>query len=334
MTLLALPASVIRGGSSRGVFIREQDIEGFDDVERAQLCRRLLGFGSPSQVDGLGGGISSTNKVMIVEQRAPGELGYRFVQLRAADGAIVPGGNCGNLASGVALFGLQQGWVTLNSSDVVRARDADTGVLVEIEGRWEAAQPGAPIPVRSKFMDPAGSQFGTLLPTGSPTDVVLLSDGRDLPVSVVDCSNAYVIVRWADLGIDSGAGVPALNDDATLVQTMGELCRLAASLISGGASDRLSRVAVVGEPDDEQVYPVRMFTAGRFHHGSPVTGAVCVATASGVDGTVMTRAGRDAAVLRHPGGELTVSVAWEDDELLWAGVSSTTRLIMSGTVFV
>src|SRR6186713_2527288 len=114
MTQLRIPAVYMRGGTSKGVFFRSEDLPA-DRAERDRLLLRTIGSPDPygKQIDGMGAATSSTSKVVILSpsQRPGYDVDYLFGQV-AIDRALIDWtGNCGNLTAAVGPFAVSQGWV-------------------------------------------------------------------------------------------------------------------------------------------------------------------------------------------------------------------------------
>src|SRR3954471_9758962 len=188
MTQRFIPAAFIRGGSSKGVFFHAKDLP----TDRAAIDPILLGvLGSPDpygrQLDGMGGGISSLSKGVIIgpPTRPDADVDYTFAQV-AVDRPVVDWkGNCGNLSSAVGPFAVDEGLVRVEDGEaLVRIHQVNTRKLIHArfpvrEGRAEvrgdfaiAGVAGASARIRLDFLAPGGTQTGALLPTGKAADVL------------------------------------------------------------------------------------------------------------------------------------------------------------------
>lgn len=293
---MGLDVSIVRGGTSRAVFVNMSDLP---DTGRDKLCLQLIGAPDPVAVDGLGGGVSSNSKVMFVGPSASpdADLDNLFAQV-APDAAVVDwSGNCGNISAGIAAYALSEGLI---DALPVRVRNLNTGALFELAGT-------APrIDVR--FLHPGGEQTGEIFPRGRVCEV----DG--LEVTLIDVANPIVIVRAADFSLERL-----------------ERLRVAAGKAMGLApSPAIPRVALV-EPVGERL-KVRMTSMGRFHHALPATGILALGAAVALGGTVIDLPAAPEIVLEHPRGTATVSALVNGDQLEWVALARTARVIMSGRV--
>jgi methylitaconate Delta-isomerase len=219
---LRLRCSILRGGTSRGVFFHMDDLPG----DRGAVEPVLLNvFGSPDvrQIDGLGGATSQTSKAAMIgpPSRPEADVDYTFAQVSVATPLVDWGGNCGNLSSAVGPFAIDQGLVAAREGvTTVRIHNTNTAKLIIVsvpvrdgralvEGGYAIpGVPGTGARIDLEFLDPAGSATGALLPTGRPVDEVALADGREVRVSVVDAANPVAFVLASELGM-RGSESPA-----------------------------------------------------------------------------------------------------------------------------
>ena len=114
MSLIRLPATWMRGGTSKGLFFDPADLPA-DPAQRDALLLRALGSPDPygTQMDGIGGATSSTSKVALVARSTrPGfDLDYRFGAVAIDEPMIDWSGNCGNLSAAVGVFALARGLI-------------------------------------------------------------------------------------------------------------------------------------------------------------------------------------------------------------------------------
>ncbi|KAI1096483.1 DUF453-domain-containing protein [Rostrohypoxylon terebratum] len=227
------PATFVRGGTSTGLVIQRHDLPPQD--EWPAVLPAAMGAPDPygRQLDGMGGGISSTSKVCVVSssERRDADVDFTFVQVGIRDGVLDLAGNCGNMSSAVGPVAWDAGLV-LKKEAAVRATGGKTGggeyreALVRIfntnthkiiHSRFRVADsppyeycprgdyamdgvPGTQSRITLSFLDPAGAATGKALPTGNPVDTLTLPDGSQIQASLVDVSNPGVFVRIPDLG--------------------------------------------------------------------------------------------------------------------------------------
>ncbi|TDE13492.1 PrpF domain-containing protein [Jiangella asiatica] len=278
-----IPAVIMRGGTSRGVFVHRRDVPA-PGPRRDRLMLDLLGTADPTRIDGLGSTLSSTNKVMIVgPSDRPGlDVDYLFVQGLIDRDGVDYAGNCGNLTAAVGAFAVDEGLVeAAEPVTPVRLWNENTGrrIVAHVpvrDGRAAGdgdftiagvSRPGARI--RNEYLDPAGSTLGALLPTGAPLDLLDVPGLGAVEVSIVDVTNPFVFVRAEDVGLavradDAGlvggltAPAAELNADPALLERL-EAVRAQAAVRVGLAgtaaaarvtSANLPKIAVVAAPAD------------------------------------------------------------------------------------
>ena len=107
-----IPCSIIRGGTSRGLFFLEEDLPE-NQQERDLLLLRVMGSPDKKQIDGLGGAVSVTSKVAIIKKskRQGVDVDYTFAQVSVDKPIVSYKGNCGNISSGVGPFAIEKGLV-------------------------------------------------------------------------------------------------------------------------------------------------------------------------------------------------------------------------------
>ncbi|WP_019203047.1 2-methylaconitate cis-trans isomerase PrpF family protein [Tsukamurella sp. 1534] len=363
-----IPAAFIRGGTSKGLFFEERELPGDPRCRDAFL---LSAMGSPDpygrQLDGMGGGLSSLSKAVIVAPsgRAGVDVDYTFAQI-AIDRPIVDySSNCGNLASAVGPFAVDQGVVERpDGAATVRMYNTNTGKT--IDAHFEVADGtarvdgdlaipgvgGAGAPVRLDFLDPGGSRTGRLLPSGAEAERI---DTRHGPIeaSLVDAGNPVVFVTAEAAGIRGDETVAELESLPGVLSRLEEV-RCRAAVVMGlcatpdGAPFAAPKVAVVAPPSaystldgtpvgaDAYDLSVRTISSGQVHRAIPVTTALCAAVADALPGTVVARTARDrdgALRIGSPSGVFATEAEVDDDgRAVRASLYRTCRRLMQGSV--
>ncbi len=235
---LRIPATFMRGGTSKGLFFLESDLPE-DWEERDALLLRVLGSPDPygTQTDGMGGATSSTSKVVIIgpSSRPDCDVDYLFGAVAIDRPFIDWSGNCGNLTAAVGPFAVAQGLVpaakTHPSGDrvvTVRIWQANLGAKIVARVPLRDGLPleegdfvldGVAFPsagIELEFIDPADTAGG-IFPTGRPSDTLEVPGLGRVEASLVSAGNPAVFVEAATLGI-TGRELPAeLNADAGLL---------------------------------------------------------------------------------------------------------------------
>ena len=209
----------MRGGTSRALFFKECDLPAESDKWESIF---LSALGSPDstgrQIDGLGGGVSSSSKVAVISRSEDPrfDVSYYFGQVAVDKPYVDFVGNCGNISSAVAPFAIDEGLVPATEpTAVVRIHQRNTNKLILAEvhvnnGKFDESGNyripgvnGTGSRITLHFIDPGGSLTGSLLPTGNVIDTLKNIEGiGDIECSIVDAGNPFVFVTADDLGID------------------------------------------------------------------------------------------------------------------------------------
>lgn len=359
---------LIRGGTSKGFFVRESKLPNVEGDLLDTLVLELFGTPDPLQVDGIGGSHSHTSKLMIVRSSdRPGvDVDYTFAQVGIKNPTVDWSGNCGNLTSAIGTFAIKEGLIepSLSPAEVTLYNtNTDTVVKQTIPlrdgvpdpyGEYEIdGVPGTGARIDSTFLDPAGGVMGSLMPTGAAAETIS-ANGDDYEVTLVDVTNPCVFVRASDVGL-RGAELPAaLSENPEVLDILelirGKVCERL-GLVENAADAELKRptipfMAVVSEPQsyecsvDEFVpaedidITARIITTQTPHHAYAMTGAMCLAAASQLPGTVpndVVRGDTDRVTIGHPKGKISVGVSSTEEHVESVTVSRTAREIMRGT---
>jgi 2-methylaconitate cis-trans-isomerase PrpF len=344
---IAIPCSVYRGGTSRGVLMRSADVPYPREVVERVLLRV---FGSPDarQIDGLGGGNSQTSKAMFVDPASghADDVAMTLAQVAVSDETVDWGGNCGNMTAAVGAFAIDAGLVAATDPvTVVRILSRNTGVrvaahvpvrngVVVSDGDYEIpGVPGRGAKIVLQWFSPAGSVTGRLLPTGRPLEVLHLRDGRAIDVSIVDAVNPVVFCEANAVGL-TGTELPeelARRRDA--METLEEVRSIAAEMLSivpsrdvaTATSPGLPKVAIVASARDYRTVSgatlpasshdlhARLMSMQTPHRSYAVSGGICTAVAAAIDGTLVharSTSSRDGEAFRiaHPYGVMDVAL--------------------------
>ena len=344
----------MRGGTSRGPFFLDSDLPA-DVAQRDALLLAVMGSPDTRQIDGLGGADPLTSKVGIIRRgESPGvDLEFLFAQVSVKEARVDTTPNCGNMLAAVAPFGLETGLVKA-AGDVttLRVLTRNTGTLSDIEVRTPGGRveysgearidgvPGTAAPINISFLETAGSVCGSLLPTGHLVDRF---DGVE--VTCIDNGMPVVIMPAEALGVTGYETRDELNANGALKQKIESIRLQAGPAMNLG--DVLKKVVpkmcLVARPKSGGHICTRTFIPHDCHSAVGVLGAVTVATAAVMPGSV---ANRYAVVppglsktlsVEHPSGEFSVVLAMNPanpSEVLRAALLRTARLIMRGEVFV
>jgi 2-methylaconitate cis-trans-isomerase PrpF len=326
---IKIPAAFMRGGTSRAVFFKEEDLAAYDARTRDLIILAALGSPDPygRQVDGLGGGISSLSKVAIVGRSADAAADVRFTfgQVDVERPFVDYLGTCGNISAAVGPFAIDEGLVpAVEPVTAVRVLATNTGKRyiayvpvrqgqAETEGDYAIdGVPGPGARIALEFLDPGGSLGGRVLPTGRAVDVLTLASGREIAASLVDAALPMVFVRAADLGAAATALPQALDADAALQELLEDIRSQAAVRLGLAESPRQAREQVKAIPKIAMVAPptayrttrdaavgaeqvdlvARLISMGKTHRTFAGTSSMCTAVAAAIPGTLVNEVAR------------------------------------------
>ena len=319
-----LPAMFLRGGTSKGIFIKRSDLP--DDP--AHWDRIFLGImGSPDkkhgrQLNGMGGGVSSLSKICVVGP--PSDTGgssidveYTFAQVGIRDSGIDYSGNCGNLSSMIGVFALDEGICNQpknieGSTATIRSFNTNTGKLInttfpvsfdddrytpllDLDQASIAGVPGKASRIMLEFVSPGGARTGKLLPTGNATDTIRIATSDKNPqlrLSLVDATNPTVFVVMSDL-LDflSPADTPSIDfSSPDILKTLEIIRQRGAQLMSLDPSAQAQpKLAILSPPSpsnpDVDVF-VHALSMGVLHKAVPMTVGLCLGVAASIKRTL------------------------------------------------
>ena len=206
--------------------------------QRDRLLARLMGSPDVLQIDGLGGGRPITSKVAIIapSSRPDADVDYTFAQVDLPSASVGYAGNCGNISSGVGPFAIDEGLVEAREGLTrVRIYNTNTGKLlvadVPVHGGRAAVDgdyvipgvPGTGAEIAMNWAGTIGAATGQLLPTGRPTNNIVLESGRTVRASLFDAANPCVWVRGSDFGLDGTESQAQINGDTGLRAAVAEV---------------------------------------------------------------------------------------------------------------
>jgi 4-oxalomesaconate tautomerase len=341
----------MRGGTSKGGFFLAEDLP--DDVQaRDQFLLRVMGSPDIKQIDGLGGANPLTSKIAVVKKstRPEVDVDYLFLQVFVEEAIVTDKQNCGNMLAGVGPFAIERG--------LVEAREGTTRVTIYMENTNQIAEatiatpqrgvtyagdaaidgvPGSAAPIPLMFRDTAGSSCGSLLPTGNAADRV-----AGIEVTMIDNGMPCVIIKAEDLGISGYEAPKTLEANAALREKL-EAVRLAAGpMMNLGDVKNMSvpKMTIVAASRGSGAISTRTFIPHRCHDSIGVLGAVTVATACLVPGSVANRlsvmpeGNPKTVVVEHPSGATECMISLNDQgEVTRAEIFRTARKLFDGLVF-
>lgn len=278
-----IPATYMRGGTSKGVFFLLQDLPAEAQVPgpaRDALLLRVIGSPDPygKQIDGMGGATSSTSKTVILSksQQPDHDVDYLFGQVSIDKPFVDWSGNCGNLSAAVGPFAIRNGLINAsripeNGHVTVRIWQANIGKTIishvpvsngEVQELGEFELDGVTFPaaeVQLEFMDPAAESeddsAGALFPTGKLIDKLRVPNEPELDVTFINAGIPTLFLRARDLGF---SGTELQDDINSNPKTLARLETLRAygaiqmglieTLDQAATRQHTPKIAFVAEP--------------------------------------------------------------------------------------
>jgi len=346
----------MRGGTSKGLYFLASDLP--QDVA-ARDAFLLAAMGSPDvrEIDGMGGGHPLTSKVAVVSpSERPGiDVDYLFLQVWPDRPEVSDNQNCGNILAGVGPFAIEKGLVKaqngitpvaifmVNTDSKATAFIETPGGIVNYAGEARIdGVPGTHAPININFEDVAGSSCGALLPTGNVVDQV-----QGIQVTCVDNGMPVVCLSASDFGI-TGYETPAEIEANDELRARVEAIRLEVGHMMnlGDVSNKtVPKMSLLAPAKDGGLVSTRTFIPHRVHESIGVLGAVSVATACMLPGSVANAiAGLDnvgsslEVEVEHPTGFFTVQMEVDNSSgtpiVTKSALLRTARMLMQGSVFV
>ncbi len=223
---IRIPATYMRGGTSKGVFFRLQDLPQscqMPGAARDKLFMRVIGSPDPysAHIDGMGGATSSTSKCVILSKssRPDHDVEYLYGQVSIDKPFVDWSGNCGNLSTGAGAFALHAGLVDAsripdNGTCVVRIWQANIGKTIiahvpvangQVQETGDFELDGVTFPAAEivlEFLDPSddGEEGGSMFPTGSLVDDLEVPGIGTLKATMISAGIPTVFVNAEDIG--------------------------------------------------------------------------------------------------------------------------------------
>jgi len=352
-----IPYLLIRGGSSKGVYFKMDDLPKDEQARDSLILAAMegVGLGDIRQIDGLGGADPLTSKVALIRKskNEKADLDYLFLQVMLGEGRLTTAQGCGNILAGVLHFAIE--------TDMVEATDPTTTKTVQmlngdgyceitlLTPNKELQVSGSAIidgvlgkasPIICNYLETAGSNCGTLFPTGNLIDVV---DG--IEVTCVDNGLPVVNLRASDFGISGYETKEELDNNTTLKAYL-EAIRLQIGhkmKLGDVAHTTVPKMCLLSPAMNGGLVNTRSFIPKVCHVAIGVMAAFSTAVCAVLPGTVadgMITPVTDLSQLslEHPSGELTVSLELTGigvhTKVIKSGAIRTARIISKGEVYI
>jgi 4-oxalomesaconate tautomerase len=354
----SVPYMLFRGGSSKGLFFHSTDIPA-DEADRNKLILAAMegvGHGDPRQIDGMGGATQLTSKVAIVSlsKEKDADLDYLFLQVVIGKGHVSMTQTCGNILAAVVPFAIESGLIKAKyPSTTATVNIVNTGGFCEVtvetpngivnySGQAKVdGVPGTSAPIRCNYLGTEGATCGSLFPTGNLIDFV---DG--IAVTCIDNGMPVILIRASDLHISGYESPEELNANEELKRKLEDIrLQMGPKMNLGDVLNKtIPKMSLVSAPLHGGAINTRTFIPHVCHEAIGVLGAVSIATACIINGTVANREAspplshKAGLSVEHSSGEFTVQLETEQIEgkiaVRKSIVLRTARLISAGRVFI
>lgn len=335
----------MRGGTSKGCMFLKEDLPE-NREEWDSIFLQTMGSPDPKQIDGMGGTVSSNNKIVIVwKSEEPGvDVEYLVGQVIVGKEQVDYKSNCGNMTAAVGPFAVEAGLVqVVEPITTVHLLNRNTDKYIDVTVPCEngtfaqdgdchiAGVDGTAAELKVKFLNPAGAKTGKLLPTGNVLDVLDIPGFGKIEATIIDVSNPMVLVRTEDVNA-TGMELPEeVNSNAELCEVL-EKVRGTAACMMGFAKDlkdatenspAVPKVGFITSPKsyteiggtqvnaEDMDICARVISVFKCHKACPLTSASSIAVAAALDGTMVKKImgdGVDTENVRigHPSGIMTM----------------------------
>lgn len=313
----------MRGGTSKGCMFHKEDLPA-DRAEWDHIFLQCMGDPDPKQIDGLGGTVSSNNKIVIVwKSEEPGiDVEYLVGQVIVGKSQVDYKSNCGNMTSAVGPFAVEEGMVDivepittvhmLNRNtdkyiDVTVPIDPETKSFAQDGDCSIAGVDGTAAELKVKFLNPAGAKTGKLLPTGNCLDILDIPGFGKIEATILDVSNPMVLVKAEDIGM-TGTELPEeINSNQEISDLLEKIrgvacCKMGFAKDLKDATDNSPAVPKVGfvtvsksytdiakQPVNEADMDIcaRVISVFKCHKACPLTSASAISVAAAMKGSVV-----------------------------------------------
>ncbi|MCF8778398.1 2-methylaconitate cis-trans isomerase PrpF [Vibrio sp. IRLE0018] len=292
MSQMKVPATYMRGGTSKGVFFNLADLPPEAQVageKRDQLLLRVIGSPDPygKQIDGMGGATSSTSKTVIVSKssRADHDVDYLFGQVSIDKPFVDWSGNCGNLSAAVGPFAIHAGLIDeqripQNGVVTVKVWQANIGKTIEVhvpiqhglvQETGEFSLDGVTFPaaeIQVDFVDPADGE-GSMFPTGNLMDDLVVQGVGTFNATLINAGIPTIFLDAEALGYSGTELQEQINNDEQAlakfetIRAYGALkMGLISSIDEAESRQHTPKVAFVAKPKSYQASSGKVVEAG------------------------------------------------------------------------
>lgn len=313
----------MRGGTSKGCIFHREDLPE-NREEWDEIFLQAMGNPDPKQIDGMGGTVSSNNKIVIVwKSKEPHvDVEYLVGQVIVRKSQVDYKSNCGNMTAAVGPYAVEENMVDVTEPvTTVRMLNRNTDKYINVtipidpetktfaqEGDCAiAGVDGTAAELKVNFLNPAGAKTGKLLPTGRAMDILDIPGVGPIKATILDVSNPMVMVRAEDIGMKGTETPEEINGDKRACELL-EKIRGTAACLMGFASDLEDAAAnspavpkvgcftapvsfrdIGGKTVEEKDMDlcVRVISVFQCHKACPLTSASAISVAAFLEGSLI-----------------------------------------------
>lgn len=311
----------MRGGTSKGCMFLKKDLPENQD-EWNDIFLKVMGNPDPKQIDGLGGTVSSNNKIVIVWKSDKENVDVEYIvgQVIVGKAQVDFKSNCGNMTAAVGPFAVEEGLVdVVEPITNVKMFNGNTDKYIDVTVPCEngsfsnygdckiAGVDGTSAELKVNFLNPAGAKTGKLFPTDNYLDILDIPGYKKIEATILDVSNPMVLVRAKDIGL-KGTELPEDINSNKEVSDLLEKIRGVACVKMGFAKDlndatltspAVPKVGFYAEPTSfidiegnevsstDMDICVRVISVFKCHKACPLTSASSISVANFVEGTLL-----------------------------------------------
>ena len=325
----------MRGGTSKGCMFHKEELPE-NREEWDSIFLQAMGDPDPKQIDGMGGTVSSNNKIVIVwKSEEPGiDVEYLVGQVIVGKSQVDYKSNCGNMTAAVGPYAVEEGMVDIvepittvhmlnrNTNkyiDVTVPIDPETKTFAQEGNCAIAGVDGTAAELNVKFLNPAGAKTGKLLPTGSCVDVLDIPGFGQIEATILDVSNPMVLVKAEDIGM-TGTELPEeINSNREVSDLLEKIrgvacCKMGFAKDLQDATDNSPAVPKVGFVTVPKSYTdiagakvqeadmdvcARVISVFKCHKACPLTSASAISVAAAMKGSVVEKVLRPMGQVKH-----------------------------------
>lgn len=311
----------MRGGTSKGCMFHREDLPE-NQNEWDSIFLQAMGNPDPKQIDGMGGTVSSNNKIVIVWRSKEKDVDVEYLvgQVIVGKSQVDYKSNCGNMTAAVGPFAVEEGLVeVIEPFTTVRMLNKNTDKYIHVTVPCEngtfaedgdcriAGVDGTAAELKVNFLNPAGSKTGKLLPTGNTLDVLSIPGFGTIEATILDVSNPMVLVRAEDIHMAGTELAEDVNSNPSVCELL-EKIRGTAACLMGFAKDledaavnspAVPKVGFFTKPAafldisgnhveaDQMDICARVISVFKCHKACPLTSASSISVAAFLEGSLI-----------------------------------------------